>query len=266
MCECACILVLITTPMYSHQVTIRPVYLELAKRGHNVTVVTLLQLDKSPKNYTEMYMRRTFELVVHKFLEDDMKDANDIRTQQITVFENGKMILESLLGDEMKDLIESGRKFDLFINEVCGRFGMIFSEIFQAPMVLISSFGGMFDTFSTVGSPVHPILYPIGIREKFRDLTMLDKVVETYRHFDMVKLFYDMGEFDEEVVRKYLGDGFPSIDVITSRIDLILLNVHPLWDSNRPVSSNLIYLGGLHLQQKKELPQVNKIIFKNTMS
>ncbi|CAH4034381.1 unnamed protein product [Pieris brassicae] len=254
LCNGANILFLAITPLYSHQSALRPVYMELVRRGHQLTVVSSLQTNELHENLTHIYLNRTFSSLT-RILVDDMKDAHTLKSQQTTTFKNAKIALDSILSTDMSELIKSGRKFDLIVTEVCARFSTVFSEVFQSPMVLLSTLGGSFDTFRMVSSPEHPILYPIGIRKRFTNLTEMEKVVETYRHFDLLKLYYDMGEFDEEVVRKYLGDDFPSIHEINNNIDLIMLNLHPLWDSNRPVPSNVIYLGGLQLQKYKELSQ-----------
>ncbi|CAF4891859.1 unnamed protein product [Pieris macdunnoughi] len=253
-CDGANILFLAITPLHSHQTALRPVYMELARRGHQMTVVSCLQPNEVHESITHIYLKQTLH-GLSRFLEADMKGADTLKSQQTRTFNTAKVILESILKDDMRELIKSGRKFDLIITEACVRFSTVFSEVFQSPMVLISTLGGSFDTFRMVSSPEQPILYPIGIRKRFTNLTEMEKVVETYRHFDLLKLYYDMGEFDEEVVRKYLGDDFPSIHEINNNIELIMLNLHPLWDSNRPVPSNVIYLGGLQLQEHKELSQ-----------
>ncbi|XP_028167287.1 UDP-glucuronosyltransferase 2B4-like [Ostrinia furnacalis] len=36
---------------------------------------------------------------------------------------------------------------------------------------------------------------------------------------------------------------------------MMFLNVHPMWDSNRPVPPNVVHLGGMHQKPAKDLPK-----------
>lgn len=41
-------------------------------------------------------------------------------------------------------------------------------------------------------------------------------------------------------------------------MDLLSLNVNPLWNLNQPVPPGIVYLGGMHQKSKKDLPKVKK--------
>lgn len=51
------ILVFIPSPWKSHLVSFQPLFLELAHRGHNVTVVTQFAVKNPPSNYTQVLMK-----------------------------------------------------------------------------------------------------------------------------------------------------------------------------------------------------------------
>lgn len=51
------ILVFVPSPWKSHIVTFQPLFLELAHRGHNVTVVTQFAVKNPPSNYTQVLMK-----------------------------------------------------------------------------------------------------------------------------------------------------------------------------------------------------------------
>ncbi|CAF4891880.1 unnamed protein product [Pieris macdunnoughi] len=256
-CDSARILAVFPVPCHSHQLVFRPLTLELARQGHDVTVITPLPAflnGTTPKNITEINIGNCIEKLMQKALVDDMKDAKDIYTQQVIAFDAAKNVFDVIMM-ELRGFLKSGQVFDLVLGEACARFTVVFSEIFKAPFVQVSSFGGTFDTFSIVGAPIHPLLYPLAVREKFKNLTVLDKLREVYEHYRLVKLYYEVEEAENEVARRHLGKEFPSMGELMGNVEIILLNVHPVWDSNRPVPPNLIYLGGLHLQKEKELPK-----------
>ncbi|CAK1550223.1 unnamed protein product [Leptosia nina] len=254
-CESARIFAIYPVPCFSHQLAFRPLTMDLINRGHQVTVVTPFPIfpdGGAPANLTEISIQKLVQDMTKKALVEDMKDAKDLLTQQKIAFDVGREIFDVLF-HELRDFLSSGQKFDLILAEACARMGVLFSHIFKAPVVQISSFGGTFDAFSIVGAPIHPLLYPIANRERFKNLTWLDKIMETYRHYRLIKLYYDGEESENEVARKHLGD-VPTLTELADNVEIIFLNVHPIWDSNRPVPPNLIYLGGLHLQKEKALP------------
>lgn len=253
------ILAVFPTPFYSHQFVFRPLTSALAKRGHDVTVITPFPAFPSgtaPENFTEISLENVIRKLSQNVRHDDFRAAKDIYTQQMIVFDAIRDLYDGMLV-ELKDFIHSGQQFDLIIGEACTRFAIVFSVIFKAPFVQVSSYGGTFDTFNIVGAPIHPLVYPLSIREKFNDLTMMDKIYEMYEHYRLVKLYNDVEEAENEVTRRHLGANFPDLKDLVRNVEMILLNVHPIWDNNRPVPPNLVYLGGLHLQQQKELPKVS---------
>ncbi|CAK1550224.1 unnamed protein product [Leptosia nina] len=252
--RCARILAVYPAPCYSHQQAFRPLTLELVRQGHQVTVITPFPAydGNPPANLTEINIYSAIETIANRILDDEIKDAKDILSQQKISFKGAKDVMD-LLFLELKDFINSGEKFDLILTEACVRLTMVFSHVFKAPLIQISSFGGTFDTFSIVGAPIHPLLYPLATREHFKNLSMVEKVMEAYKHYQFIKLYYDLESVEDEVARRHFGEDFPSIRELTKNVEMIFLNVHPIWDSNRPVPPNLIYLGGLHLQKEKQL-------------
>ena len=56
-CESAKILMLFPSPSRSHLIITQAVTVELAKRGHNVTVVSSFPLDYKLVNYNDIYIK-----------------------------------------------------------------------------------------------------------------------------------------------------------------------------------------------------------------
>ncbi|XP_052741051.1 UDP-glucosyltransferase 2-like [Bicyclus anynana] len=62
-------------------------------------------------------------------------------------------------------------------------------------------------------------------------------------------------EVENKVVRGLFGPSVPDLSELKKNVHLIFLNVNPIWDFNRPVPPNIIYLGGIHQNPHKELPK-----------
>lgn len=56
------ILVFIPSPWKSHLVSFQPLFLELAHRGHNVTVVSQFAVKNPPLNYTQVILKYEMDL------------------------------------------------------------------------------------------------------------------------------------------------------------------------------------------------------------
>jgi glucuronosyltransferase len=54
------ILVFVPSPWKSHIASFQPLFVELAHRGHNVTVVTQFAVKKPPSNYTQVLLKSDF--------------------------------------------------------------------------------------------------------------------------------------------------------------------------------------------------------------
>lgn len=60
------ILVFLPSPWKSHIVAFQPLFLELANRGHNVTVVSKFEIKSPPPNYTQLIPSYEFDIKKRK--------------------------------------------------------------------------------------------------------------------------------------------------------------------------------------------------------
>jgi len=56
------ILIFVPSPWKSHIISFQPLFLELASRGHNVTVVSKFIIKNPPPNYTQLIPSYEFDL------------------------------------------------------------------------------------------------------------------------------------------------------------------------------------------------------------
>lgn len=60
------ILVFVPGPWKSHVVSFQPLFLELANRGHNVTVITKFLVENAPPNYLQLIPSYEFDMKASK--------------------------------------------------------------------------------------------------------------------------------------------------------------------------------------------------------
>ncbi|XP_026736024.1 UDP-glucuronosyltransferase 2B20-like [Trichoplusia ni] len=258
--EAARILAVFPTPSISHQVVFRPLTLELAKRGHDVTVITtdpIFTNGKPPANFTEIDVHDVSYSVWKKsFL--NRENTNDDVISQMKIFSAMFIdIFDGQLRNEhvSKLLRDKNQKFDLLILEACVRPALIFSHIYDnVPVIQMSSFGAVYDNFINVGAPIHPLLYPSVPRKRLNNLSLWEKIDELYTYIRINMIYADYLPIDEALLKRHFGPDIPSLTELSKRIDMLFLNVHPIFEGIRPMPPNVIYTGGLHQTPTKELP------------
>lgn len=61
---------------------------------------------------------------------------------------------------------------------------------------------------------------------------------------------------DDEEIRKRLGDNIPSVSEIGKKMSLTFVNQHYSYTGAKPLSNQLIEVGGIHIKEPKPIPEV----------
>ncbi|XP_068624132.1 UDP-glycosyltransferase UGT5-like [Battus philenor] len=259
--EAARILAFYPTPSFSHQIVFRPITLELLKRGHEVTVVTadpMFTKDNAPKNLIEIdchdilynIIRRKFTTVAVNGRKNDL-----LRQLSLTVDLTSEIFEEQAKTSAFQELINNKtQSFDLLLLEALITPALGLYHRFKAPIILFSSFGPTPFNYEVVGAPSHPILYHNIFRQRLYNLTLWEKVQECYNQI-RIKLLFSNGENKyNSMLKRVLGESVPPLSVLKENVDMLFVNMHPIWEGSYPVPPNVIYLGGVHQKSAEKLP------------
>nr|XP_026497765.1 UDP-glucuronosyltransferase 2B10-like [Vanessa tameamea] len=269
-CVCVCvgvetakILGVFPTPSISHQVVFRPLMLELAKRGHEVTVITtdpVFSKHQAPQNLTEIDVHDMSYEVVKDFFRKHGNEKDQLKFFYFVTNFILDLFVEQFKSDEVQNLLRSKSQFDLVFTESFIRPALIFSHIFNAPVIEFSSFSGINSAFEMVGAATHPLVYPNAMHRRIYNLTIWEKITELYYHYATELILKNHLQIENEKLKSILGPNIPDLDDLRQNVRMLFLNVHPVWDFNRPVPPNVLFLGGMHLKPPQDIPQVPKII------
>ncbi|KAJ0171762.1 hypothetical protein K1T71_012525 [Dendrolimus kikuchii] len=258
--ESAKILVAIPTPSLSHQLVFRSYTRELARRGHEVTVITpdpVFPKGEAPPNLREIDVHDvTYQ--VRNVLFDAPSGQNEALYNQIDIIWNlfAYVFYEQLKSNEVSKLIKNkNQKFDLLILESIVRPAISLRHVYKVPVILFSSLGVLDETNILFGAVRHPLLYPTFYRERVYNLTLFEKIEQLYKHYIFEDLIRNKKETENRLMRDYFGPDIPTISELQNHVDLLFVNTHPIWNDNRPVPPNVVYLGGLHMPVQRELPK-----------
>lgn len=259
--ECARILAVFPNPSISHQIVFRPIVQELAKRGHEVTVVTTdpaFPKEEAPANLTEIDIHEvSYEFKKNFFATAAIKDA---KAQVDNIYDLLRQTFDAQLESyEIKNLInDQSKQFDLLLLEACFREALAFSHVYKVPVIQISSFGTLEHNNYAIGSSVHPIYHPsVLYHRRVSNHSFQEKINAVYNQYVFQEIVDSCEALESTMLQKHFGSDLPSLNELTNNVDLLFLNVHPIWENSRPVPPNVVYLGGLPLKPEKELPEVS---------
>ncbi|CAH0713974.1 unnamed protein product, partial [Brenthis ino] len=249
-------------PSISHQVVFRKLTQELAKRGHNLTVITTdpaYPKGATPANYKEIDVRNTSYQTLQKAFQANYKIEHglpSISNMQIRSSAILSVLEAQLQTAEVQELLTKDKdNFDLIFAEAIMLPSVAFSHKFNAPVILISSMGAYFYTHDIVGSLSHPFLYPTFTHKRIYNLSIWEKIVHLYNEFCYKYVVYLNEDNENKMLQKYFGPDIPPLSELYDNIQMVFINFNPIWADNQPVPPSVVYMGGIHQIPEKDLPK-----------
>ncbi|XP_063922007.1 UDP-glycosyltransferase UGT5-like isoform X2 [Zophobas morio] len=249
--RCAKILGVFPAPGYSQFILAEVLMTELAKRGHQVTVISPYRPKDEPPNYKTILTNEVIEGTSDVISLWDLESQNLLKNIMAS-YDFGNVITQKTLQNkEVQELLQSNEHFDLVIVEHFFDDALKgFAAHFKAPLVLFSSMGSTEWNRECMGAPMLPTInaviytqYTNRMRffQRIRNLygTIFDYL---YRHY----VFYP-------VQRKYMAQYFPSsmdFDKVLYNASLMLVNSHVTTSENALLPYNMIEIGGFHVITK----------------
>lgn len=255
------ILGLFPHPGRSHFNVFEPLLKALARKGHNVTVMSHFP-QKSPLiNYTDIDISDT-----HPPLIDIMhlEDFHEGYWAHFSVIFNAtdlgvSMCEKSLSAEVTKKLVNPDNKFDLIIMEFLNTDCMAgFSYLFNAPLIGICSAGMNSFLNARVANPASPAYIVNLLLEAHPNMGFIDRLANTLFYLGMEMVYkFKMEPENEKVTRKYFGDEMPPLRAIMENSSLILINEHVSLNTAKPFVPSVIPVGGIHIGNVERTPKVN---------
>ncbi|VVD01238.1 unnamed protein product [Leptidea sinapis] len=256
------ILAVFPTPCISHQVTFRPLIHELVRRGHQVTFITpdpAFDKGKAPSNLTEIDVHDiSYDIWRNNIVKTTEFGRKDLIIEQIEniLYQLVRLTAEQVKKKEVQNIINNkDTKYDLLLLEACAITALVYSHVFKIPVIQVSSFGMMIGNDEIVGSPTHPLLYPTIIHQRLYNLSIWEKLDELYKHIKMMRINANAEIVGHKTFQNIIGSDLPSFNVLKNNVDMLFLNIHPIWIDNQPLPPNVISIWGIYKKTPKELPQ-----------
>ncbi|XP_038210045.1 UDP-glycosyltransferase UGT5-like [Zerene cesonia] len=263
--EAANILYVIPFTTKSHYITLRPIGLELARRGHNVTVITAHKENEHPPNYHQVMVKATkiWEALGGKPPNVfSTVDLSAVKFHNNVIWPGGLALTEEALQTPaVQELLSSDAKFDLVISEQFFQeafYGLAYK--YNAPLALVTTFGNCMRHNFVTRNPLQLATVPSELLDVQEPTSFSGRLKNFY--FTVYELFWWKFwylEKQEHLMKKYipgLREPIPSLYEIQKNTSLMLVNSHFSVDSPMPYLPNIVEIGGVHItKSNSSLPK-----------
>ncbi|XP_065159496.1 UDP-glycosyltransferase UGT5-like isoform X4 [Atheta coriaria] len=245
----------------SHFHVFQPILQELAKRGHEVTVITHYPQKTPLKGYTDI------SVAAKESFSENVVDLEGVLTAGTwsmiqAVASLGKETCDNLNHPNFDKFLKTKglkKKYDLMLIEffVTDCF-LALAHHLDIPFIGITSHILMPWSNTRIASIDNPSFVPnhfIGYSDK---MTYRERIVNTILYFGSKLVeHYIVDEPGNEAAKAKFGQDLPHLDDIAKNVSLMLTYTHFSITRPRPLVPSMIEIGGLHLHntQLKPLPK-----------
>ncbi|XP_017033095.2 UDP-glycosyltransferase UGT5-like [Drosophila kikkawai] len=257
-------------PGRSHFMMTNAIIRELVKRGHEVTFITPFSLakEKLGPNYKEIVISQYYfwpeiQKMTKRSSILEMSDVDNLTFLRIanvigvhsTDFAFEQPEIQALINAKDKE-----GKYDLLLAEQFFNEGaLILGHLYQIPTITVSTFGNA-NYLSQLFGVVSPWSYVPHAYMPYTDkMTLWERIgnVAVSGSEDLIREF-SYYPHQDAILQKHFSktlDRVPTIKELERNISVVLLNSYMPLASPRPISYNMIQVGGVHIQPTKALPE-----------
>uniref|UniRef100_W8C4F8 UDP-glucuronosyltransferase 2B10 n=1 Tax=Ceratitis capitata TaxID=7213 RepID=W8C4F8_CERCA len=248
------ILGILHTGARSHHIVGSALMKGLARKGHDVTVISPFPLKEPLKNYHDIetpIIKGIMESTAQHLLETIKKN---VFVNVKGFHEMGLNMTRTFLQEpNVRKLLASNQTFDVVICEVFlseALFGL--SEHYNVPLIGLGTFGAHPWNTDLVGSPSPPS-YVASAMLPFRDhMTLWQRVGNlAYNTFERLLLDLYYLPKQEAIYKEFFPNNKRDMYEVRRNTALVLLNQHVSLSFSRPYVHNQIEVGGMHINRKR---------------
>lgn len=232
---------------------------ELARRGHNITVVSPFPKSKQIDNFQDIDVDQCNNMSMDIYVLDEAYKSHDPFYQISVLFSLKDLEEPFLLCPPVQQLLASNYTYDLIVTEIfCSNLMFAFAEKFHAPHVSFCPsilFPWAADHSGTPDNPSY-ITYPHSyVIVEGAVSTFYQRLYNTALYLYGKTMFYLTNQKSELQKQKYFKFIEPTLQQIAKNTSLILTFSHFSINNPRPLPPNVIEVGGLQISNANTLPK-----------
>ncbi|CAG9788161.1 unnamed protein product [Diatraea saccharalis] len=239
----------------SHFFVFKPYLEELAKRGHNVTVISYFPQSDPVENYNDISLAGKTKLLQEVF--PISRSYWMFVHISLFLFNYGSANCRTLLANEqVQNLWKTKRKFDVIVVELFNSdCSLGLAHQLGAPVVGATTHTLMPYHHDRFGVPFNPSYKHVEFFEGGTKPTFYQRLERTIVYYYIKILHrYLSQRTDENILRQYFDD-VPPLEELAGDIKLLLLYEHYTMTGSLLYPPNVIKVGGYHVAKPKPLPE-----------
>lgn len=249
----------------SHYAVFDPLMVELANRGHHVTVYNTFPKDYNIKNYREINIEKCFPLP-EILTVDRMAKSYIGAVALMNAFRDFVPTEQQIMNCEpLKELTNSTEKYDAFITETFLQdFFQLFGHRLKIPVITFHSNAPLPWMSNQLGLPENPSYIPHPHEAFPEKMSFVERVHNTLCYLGSLALYHIQSEASfDDIAKRYFGPSIPSLGDVVKNVSLLLLYTHFSLNRPRPLVPGTVEVAGLNLKPARRLPEVRNKIYSN---
>ncbi len=263
--DCAKILGFFATFSYSHFIVEEPIMRELAKRGHEVTVVTSYKQSGEPlKNYRYIEIPDFINNPDFEVVKSAATTGNGISiTKRLKLMEPLCRVSLDMM-NHRNFLPLKNESFDLLVvGWMMNDYSLGLSGHFHCPSVVISPNVNFYPLRKFTGNPSSASTIPAVFVNYPTPMTFFHRLQNVGIHFLEFVLMEVMNYFyiKPMYLEAFPPHAYPSYDEVLKNVSLVLVSQHFSGRTPEPLLPGVIEVEGMHVKKEPSpLPEVRIII------
>ncbi|KAK0079330.1 hypothetical protein PV326_008802, partial [Microctonus aethiopoides] len=235
----------------------------LAKRGHQVDVISTVPQKKPYPNYTDIIIPSTLPILVNNFSYSFFQEIKKDSWVYIFSTKGNDACEKALEYPEFQRIIKNPPKdqpYDLVITELTAvNCFLAFGHHLKVPVIglsssPLSSYGNVI-----VANPENLAFIPENLLEYTGDMTFWMRLYNVVYSFYVREVFKYYTSSQNQVIKKHFGPDAPDIRKLERDIALVIVNSHFTTNEAKPTTPAIIEVGGIHIYDDgSEIPVADK--------
>lgn len=260
------ILVIFSLPLRSHYMAVKPLFDELANRGHNVTVVNNFAEETPVKNLR--YIKLKNDQSASKYFSPlSFYEEKDSRFLHLFNFYQHIYLSPNIVKVDCENLFQNNLKTDdqydlIFVEQFLSDCALVYAAAnYDAPIIGIMSHVMLPWHYPALGLPFNYVSDRFYFSNSQRNPPLLQQVETSLLDY----FFNTIGKWYIQkniypVFNKYMPDfKFNIDDIQADRMKMLFSNQHFSLTGGRVIAPQLLEIGGIHIQKTEPLSQVSII-------
>uniref|UniRef100_A0A336K257 UDP-glucuronosyltransferase n=1 Tax=Culicoides sonorensis TaxID=179676 RepID=A0A336K257_CULSO len=253
------ILAVFPTQMKSHFLVGQHLLKELAKSGHEVTVISPFKIKDPPKTYHEI--TTTIPNEAYEAYVSMVSNEANIGLGVLSKFSQwGIDVTNATLSNSgVQNLLNTKQKFDVMLYEIFINDALLgIAHQLKIPVIGISTVGLSPMVAYYTGSSIPNSYVPNMLLGLPEEMNFKERLINTLGNLYFEFIFrYFFTRTNDELYENFFPNPKPSLEAVRkSIVTMVLANSHISLNGPRPFMSNVVEVGGIHIDTNiKTLPE-----------